>query len=122
MTGYALDECYRAFEEPTEKGYRMETRLWGATEWIIRCAKIWTSRLASADPVDEYDYMLGALLDGSHIHPYSKARWEFWKQRLLMIKADWATHELDEVTPERIDLAVGKLDEVLTTVEWKHLA
>lgn len=118
-----LGECRRAFEEPDEKGPPMETRLWGATEWIIRCAGLWTRELAAISELDDFSrgwYGVGSLVKGTGgVHIFSRERWAFWRKRLLEIKANWASYELDEVTPERVDKAVQVLDELLPTVEWK---
>lgn len=101
----------------------METRVWGATEWILRCGGLWTHYLTDLTEADDGMrdlYEVGQLLKGSDTPVFGKARWEFWKTRLVEMKGKLESYDMGEVTAERIDMAVDKLDELLRTMKWKE--
>ncbi|KAH7324265.1 hypothetical protein B0I35DRAFT_475526 [Stachybotrys elegans] len=123
-TMYGIWECRRALEEPDVNGPLMETRLYGATEFITRCGECWCDTYFKNPPVDLDEdskrmFWLGRLVRDSDIPLFGKKRLEFWKRRLVDIKENWQRYKLDEVTPERLEGAILKLDSIITSIDWE---
>lgn len=76
-----------------------------ATEWITRCAGILFDSMNWEGELEENQsraYSTGDLNKSQS--PFSRARWDFWKQRVTDLAADAVQLHLD-------DTAVGRLSE-----------
>ena len=102
-----------ALEEPTTKGPQMESRLWVATEWVIKCADVILEFISVERQLDPA--MARALRGGKlceDMEPASLERWAFWKGRFGKLAGDVGGLEVDGSIVARITEALGRMDEV----------
>lgn len=95
------------------KGPLMESRLWVATEWMIKCADVVFEVVGAEGQLDEK--LARPLKGGSlcaNVAPASLERWAFWKKRLAELAADVKGLEVDDSIGARITDALQRMDEV----------
>ncbi|KAL1853096.1 hypothetical protein Daus18300_011924 [Diaporthe australafricana] len=109
-------------ESRPESGFKFDSRLWIATEWLLRSAdSVYT---AFCDHEDEWPTPRELLKEGlatwlcpleegtceDEIPPLNVRRWQLWRQRLVEIERSWPEWDLKDTTAERILHAVREMD------------
>lgn len=107
-----------ALEEPLEPGPILDSRLWVATEWILRSGQVVFEDMTSQDPLGEDTaraLATGPLVEPG-VSPRSSQRLSFWKNKLLEMHQDSQSLGLDDGTARRMKEAAEGIEQF----EGKH--
>ncbi|KAK6210009.1 hypothetical protein QIS74_11593 [Colletotrichum tabaci] len=95
-----------ALDESPDKGMILESRLWVATEWVIRCGSLVFQDMISARPHDD------AVEEATEGQGLGKLR--RWKKRFSELLEDKVRLGLDTVLVDRIEQTIKQMEEFET--------
>lgn len=110
---FPIWQCREALEKRRTIGPGWRSDIVAATEWIIRCAGILFDSMNLEGELDEHQSRAFRTGDLNKSQPaFSRARWDFWKQRFSDLAADAAQLDLDDTTVARLSEARRCMDVV----------
>lgn len=118
-----FQELRNAFEFPPSSGRRMESRIWVANEWIMRCGNMLFRRMLGGTADERLASSLATGPLCRHIRPLCEDRWRFWQTRIALISHKWEDLELSRADCLRMGALWRKMldiDDTERHIRWRE--